>query len=604
MIQVRKIIHRGATQILLSFNYNQELLKKLKTIERIHYSKTYHGWYIPYESKCWKSFLALDIPHEIIDSKKGIAQDTLEGGTNQNEKAEHILTGSAPHSPAHSDNTGITSYKDVTSTLSLNGENGESDIHQITGGREVWFSGGKFVLKIPYNTNEVQFVKSLNGWWHKSAKKWIVKGTLENLVSIQAYYNVWDNNVYNRIEDILLMTAKPYVVTIYRVPEERHFVIVRISGFKANIDIVKRMAEREYLKEHQRWKIPNDPILVNRLIDSYRKDGATIINRLPLIGEDYQKNRPSYGEWKRRWLEKVDVDLRDIIEQYLDALGAMRYSLRTFDSYLGAFLKYVRHVGKDNVNQATSADIRNYMAKLGAPKVSESLLNTSINSIKFYYQHVIFNKELVIEEIKRPKKSKPLPVILSTKEIDRLLRSTENLKHTTLLFTLYSSGMRLNEILHLRVEDLWWDREQIMIRSGKGKKDRIVPFSGVLKLMLMRYFDEYKPIYWVFEGQDRKYQYSEKSVQNVVKRAAKSANIQKKVTPHTIRHCFATHLLDGGTDVRYIQELLGHANITTTLIYTHVTNQSIDKIVSPLDRLMGSVDSEKYFRSGEEKSES
>ena len=223
---------------------------------------------------------------------------------------------------------------------------------------------------------------------------------------------------------------------------------------------------------------------------------------------------------------------------------------------------------------------------MGSEKVSDTYLNTAINSIKFYYQQVVFNKDLVIEEIKRPKKAKPLPVILSTSEIDRILRSTENLKHATLLYTLYSSGIRLNEILSLRVEDLWWDRDQVMIKSGKGKKDRIVPFSGVLKRLMTAYFDEYKPIYWVFEGQDRKYQYSEKSVQNVVKRAALSAKINKKVTPHTIRHCYATHLLDGGTDIRYIQELLGHANITTTLIYTHVTNHSINKIQSPLDRLM------------------
>lgn len=189
-------------------------------------------------------------------------------------------------------------------------------------------------------------------------------------------------------------------------------------------------------------------------------------------------------------------------------------------------------------------------------------------------------------------------------EIDRLLQATDNLKHATLLYTLYSSGMRLNEILNLRTEDLWWDRNQIMIRRGKGKKDRIVPLSGILKRMLELYFHEYKPIYWLFEGQDRKYQYSEKSVQNVVKRAAQRAGINKRVTPHTIRHCYATHLLDGGTDVRFIQELLGHANITTTLIYTHVTNYSMARIESPLDKLMNHRADGRFLSDKFEKSES
>jgi site-specific recombinase XerD len=142
------------------------------------------------------------------------------------------------------------------------------------------------------------------------------------------------------------------------------------------------------------------------------------------------------------------------------------------------------------------------------------------------------------------------------------------------------------------VEDMWWDRGQIFVKKGKNRKDRVVPFSGVLKELLRKYFDEYKPIYWLFEGQDKKHTYSERSVQKVVTNAAKKAGINKHVTPHTLRHCFATHLMDEGTEVRYIQELLGHADIKTTLIYTHVTNYSLSKIQSPLDRLMQTQDRE------------
>ena len=145
--------------------------------------------------------------------------------------------------------------------------------------------------------------------------------------------------------------------------------------------------------------------------------------------------------------------------------------------------------------------------------------------------------------------------------------------------------MRLSEILNLKVNDIYFDRNQIFIRAGKGKKDRVVMLSSVLKQILVLYTDKYKPIYWLFESWDRKKQYSDSSVRNVVKSAASRAKVNKRVTPHTLRHCFATHLLDGGTSIKYIQELLGHKDIKTTLIYTHVTTDNMTNIKSPLDNL-------------------
>jgi site-specific recombinase XerD len=226
------------------------------------------------------------------------------------------------------------------------------------------------------------------------------------------------------------------------------------------------------------------------------------------------------------------------------------------------------------------------MSLISSRKVSDGYLHNAFNAILFYYRDVLRNNVKLVNEARRPKKDDRLPSILSLGEIDKILRALDNLKHTTVLYTLYSSGIRLAEILNLRVQDIWWDRDQIFVDRGKGKKDRIVPFSGVLKELLKYYFDVYKPIYWLFEGQDTKMPYSERSVQKIVQSAVKKARIHKKVTPHTMRHCFATHLMDGGTDVRYIQELLGHSDIKTTLIYTHVTNHALSKIESPLDKLM------------------
>jgi integrase/recombinase XerD len=208
-----------------------------------------------------------------------------------------------------------------------------------------------------------------------------------------------------------------------------------------------------------------------------------------------------------------------------------------------------------------------------------------VNSIKFYYDKVIFVPNFRIQEIQRPRATHKLPHFLSVEEVDRLLRASENLKHTAILYTLYSGGLRLSEVLGLQLKDIHWDRNQIMVRGAKGKKDRSVMLSQTLKDLLRHYFDQYQPRTWLFEGQQDGKPYSPRSVQQIVLRSAQKAGISKKVTPHVLRHCFATHLLDRGTNVRFIQELLGHKDIKTTLIYTHVTTKSLEAIQSPLDQL-------------------
>jgi integrase/recombinase XerD len=428
----------------------------------------------------------------------------------------------------------------------------------------------------------------LRGYWQSKIKKWIVKATSDNLDSLQQRYAFWDIDTYDKIKTIILTIECPYLVTIYRTPEMAEVVIIEVSGHKASINIIRSITDRLYQKDAKRWTIPNDQVIIDRLIVDYTRDGAQIVNRLPQDGFDYHKKNMSYGQYKSRYLAKTEVELKPIIERYLDTLLAFKRSQKTMTTYLGPFIKFVQHIGIEHIDAITSKDIDKYMAMISSQKVSEGFLHNAYNAIMFYFRDVLRKNEAVLKEAKRPKKDDSLPKILSLGEVDRILRALDNLKHTTILYTFYSSGIRLNEILSLRIEDMWWERNQIFVHKGKGGKDRVVPFSGILKELLRLYFDTYKPIYWLFEGQDQKLPYSDRSVQQVVKKAVKKSGINKKVTPHTIRHCFATHLLDGGTDVRYIQELLGHADIKTTLIYTHVTNHKLSMIESPLDKLMKS----------------
>jgi site-specific recombinase XerD len=602
VIHVSKGTHYGKTVIICSFAYDNTILNVLKTIPTLRYSKTLRSWYLPYTKEDWAAFTALGLAYQIIhnitnqnttiqdkitgtihnpiliNSKNAISPDTAQ-------KHHSDQTGTAS-SPIESDIAGIAAHTVAPSVYPSNGDSKGTDIHSLRGGRSVQFNGTNFYITISYNEEDIKYFKNLKGYWQSKIRKWIIKATSENADLIQQKFAFWDQHTYDKIKAIIFSYECPYLVTLYRTPEMTEMVIVEISGIKANTGIIKSTTERCYQKDEKRWTIPNDQVIINRLIADYTRNGAQIVNRLPQEGFDYHKKSESYGQFKTRFLMKTEVELKPIVERYLDTLIAFKRSKKTMTTYLGPFIKFVKYIGVSNIDYIVSKDIDKYMSMISSQKVSDGFLHNAFNAIMFYFRDVLRKNEIVLKEAKRPKKADRLPTILSTGEVDRILRASDNLKHTTILYTFYSSGMRLGEILNLRVEDMWWERSQIFIKNGKGSKDRVVPFSGILKELLQLYFEKYKPIYWLFEGQDRKLPYSERSIQNVVKNVVKKAGINKKVTPHTLRHCYATHLLDGGTDVRYIQELLGHSDIKTTLIYTHVTNHKLSVIESPLDKLM------------------
>ncbi len=188
--------------------------------------------------------------------------------------------------------------------------------------------------------------------------------------------------------------------------------------------------------------------------------------------------------------------------------------------------------------------------------------------------------------LERPRKSRFLPLVLSKMEVVDLLRNTRNIKHRVILALLYSSGLRIGELINLKIRDFDIDRKQIFIRSGKGRKDRIVIMAESFVHLLRNYLFTYSPVRYFVEGINPSTKYSATSVRSFLKKSLRRAGIKKKVTPHTLRHSYATHLLEQGVDLRYIQELLGHSRPETTMIYTHVTKQDMLSITSPLDTII------------------
>jgi len=216
-------------------------------------------------------------------------------------------------------------------------------------------------------------------------------------------------------------------------------------------------------------------------------------------------------------------------------------------------------------------------------KVSTTYQNQAINAIKFYYEKILKGQRKFYF-IDRPKKEKALPTVLSRQEVVKMLQAISNIKHKAIVMLAYSWGLRLGEIIRLRINDIDRDRMQIRVVQSKGKKDRYTKLSNKFLAIMDQYVAEYNPGEYLFEGAKGN-EYSEKSVQNIVKDAAVWVGITKEITPRTMRHTFATHSLEDGVDLRYIQAMLGHSSSKTTEIYTHITTKGFDQIRSPMDNL-------------------
>jgi site-specific recombinase XerD len=281
--------------------------------------------------------------------------------------------------------------------------------------------------------------------------------------------------------------------------------------------------------------------------------------------------------------EVVESGLSPSFEDLRKELLSRKYSYKTVKGYLYYNRDFLNFIGKTPAN-INDSDIKDYLFYLAEEKQSAtSTLNQAINALKFYYGTML--KKKFVYEVKRPRKDKKLPIVLSKEEVAKILSSVDNIKHKAILMLVYSAGLRVGEVVKLKVEDIDSKRMLIHIKGSKGRKDRYTLLSEKALNILREYWKRYKSAKWLFEGAKAGRYLSTRTVQVIFEHAKEKAGIKKDVTVHSLRHSFATHLLEGGTDLRYIQELLGHAHSKTTEIYTHVSTKSIGKIKSPLDSL-------------------
>lgn len=320
------------------------------------------------------------------------------------------------------------------------------------------------------------------------------------------------------------------------------------------------------------------------LIARFKKlEGATWSNTLKIW------HLPDTEEYRKKFKlppeKHLSTEVQHQTGKFVQWLRSKRYSESTIKTYSDAIRVFLQFFSEKTISEIGNEDIivfnNEYILK---NKLSASYQNQMVNAVKLFFQ-TIEDRKLDTDKIHRPKKPKTLPNVLSKEEVKAILEAHGNIKHRTMLSLIYACGLRRSELLHLKLADIDSKRGILLIKQAKGKKDRITPISGKIIELLRQYYKAYKPEIWLFEGQFKGGQYSAESLQSVLKQALQKANIKKPVSLHWLRHSYATHLLESGTDLRYIQELLGHNSSKTTEIYTHVSTKSLQNIKSPFDDL-------------------
>jgi integrase/recombinase XerD len=341
--------------------------------------------------------------------------------------------------------------------------------------------------------------------------------------------------------------------------------------------LVKQIPERKWCKEGSFLYTRNDAEIL--------KDIFRLAKGIAFVDTTHVFNKTKVQKQK----EQYEYSKGIVPKKYLQVLEERRYSINTINTYCHLFSMFIGYFKNRVLKEINKKEIEDYIHVLIRTRnISHSTQNQIINAVKFYYEKVLHNDRTVYE-INRPKKERRIPEILSKGEVIRILSNTNNLKHRCILALIYSAGLRIGEALNMKPSDVDLTRKTLFVKQAKGKKDRITTLSNHIIPLLLEYVEEYKPATYLFEGLNEG-QYSRQSIGNIFRRACKKAGIHKTgLRVHTLRHSFATHLLENGIDIRYIQSLLGHGSIKTTEIYTHVSTEAISKIKSPLDSILDEI---------------
>lgn len=533
-MKIHFIQHRGENRIKIEFKYNTESIEKLKMIPGCRWSLTHKSWHIP-------------CTEEAMVKLKEYFPEV------ETEKPE----------------------KDVSAEIKKPEEKPPESV-KVQKQILIHILGRKIIIRMSKNEDDVNFIKNLKySSWDKKNYYWVLPNYAGNLELLKNYFG-------ERINSITISETIYKNNDFARAPEHNEILLIQCNNGRLKLIGTYSMELNEALKtihykiwdrQNKWWTFPYTESYHAIVKDACERSGLKL---------SFEKEE---GTEKRKGrISPMDVpNFRECPEEFILKLKELRYSESTIRTYSDLFREFINYHFRYDIKTIDEPTIIAYLRYLVMErKVSPSYQNQAINAIKFYYERVLGgNRKFFFVE--RPLKEKTLPVVLSEIEVKRILNHTPNIKHKAILMVAYSAGLRVSEIVNLKITDIDSERMQIRIRLAKGNKDRYTLLSTKTLTVLRTYFTQYRPKEWLFEGVSQQ-QYSIRSVQKILKTSARAAGIQKTISIHTLRHSFATHLMEQGTDIRYIQNLLGHCNVKTTEVYTHISNHAMARIKSPLDR--------------------
>jgi len=444
-------------------------------------------------------------------------------------------------------------------------------------------------VDFPFNQEMASKIRQIpDARWSRTIGAWHIpfqKEAYHQLIGLFPEIELPKNQLFDTIEPITGPPPGPHEVEI-TIEVTVKSLMLKMPKNDADIRFVRTFKFVRWDNAQLRWVIPN----YGRNLELLKNYFGTRISQIEisqsLAGLAQMKEIPNYTSTQNlAGLPKLDSESLKEIGQFKQWMEHKRYSDSTVKTYVMAITTFLRFISPKASAEVTNVDMRRFVYQYMIPKkLSFSYQNQAVNASRLFFK-TIKGSALITEQLERPRPEHRLPNVLSKEEVLDILQASHNQKHRTMLSLIYACGLRRGELLNLKPENIDSKRHLLIILNAKGRKDRVIPISDKVIGMLREYYRSFRPKVWLFEGQFPGEQYSEKSIQSVLKQALNKAHITKPVTLHWLRHSYATHLLEAGTDLRYIQELLGHKSSKTTEIYTHVTEKSLHKIKSPFDDL-------------------
>lgn len=567
-IRIEKIFHHGAYRIGVFFDKDFEVIAVLKRLGAT-YSGSRRCWYLDY-SKVSYHLLRSHFPDLVVVTESSIP--TLVTGVDNRDlspiaSSSALQLGSVVSNPEHKQSV-VSSDK-----LRL----------------QLLPSIGKYwVFKMHFH-HEIskQLLKVKGVYWNGNYKSYmvfrneVVKKEVEGILGVSGFFGL---DYF--VKDSFVVKGK---IKVLPHAEAVSWMEVYVPKVLLVHEKLKRFSMMRFSKSKNCYLLPAAPVVMDSLHLQFENTGIEIEILLPKNYLD-KRNLPNkkqldLSKTKKSLLDMVPEKAHLYLSGMVDTLLALNYSSSTLRTYCGAFIQFLRYFDFRNPEDVSREEIIRFLGSLMERGLSATSGHSMVNGVQFYYQQVLGKRDFTFV-LPRPKKEKKLPVVLTMEECLLIFKVVDNPKHKLLLLIGYGAGLRVSEIVSLKWSDILFEEHKIHVKNAKGKKDRMVmlPYSIVSSLQLYR--ELYKGKLYVFEGQFAGEPYSTGSVQQVMRTALKLSGLEKKATVHTLRHSFATHLLENGTDIRYIQQFLGHSSIKTTTVYTHLTKTAVDKIQSPLDRMI------------------